>query len=288
MLNPDNKILAIIVTYNRLELLKRCYDALTKQTINNFDILIINNGSNDGTYDWLNSIDNDCLTIINQENCGGAGGFYAGMKYGEDNNYKYLWMMDDDGLPESHQLEVLFNYAETNHAILLNAIVCDIDHPNLLAFSQSRTVDSLDEVIVGEVFHPFNGTFIHRDLIKAIGYIKREMFIWGDEVEYSLRVRKSGVVPIVLKRAIHYHPHIHALRVKVLPPLIRRSIVLKPVKFSRFYYRNLGYIDSKYSNWHVVLANNISHVVYFIRKCRFNELWKFLNNYWHGYFDKFD
>ena len=92
------KVLAIIVTYNRLDCLKECLASLNSQTCQDFDILVINNGSTDGTKEYLDSKEN--LLKIHQNNLGGAGGFYAGMKYMYDNGYEWLWMMDDDGLPE--------------------------------------------------------------------------------------------------------------------------------------------------------------------------------------------
>lgn len=84
----------VVVTYNRLSLLKECIDALRHQTYKNFRIVIVNNGSTDGTCEWL-SLQND-LIVISQENSGGAGGFYTGLKYVAEHAYDYCWFMDDD------------------------------------------------------------------------------------------------------------------------------------------------------------------------------------------------
>lgn len=73
------QVLAIVVTFNRLQCLKECLTALDSQTSKDFDILVINNGSTDGTKEFLDSRDD--LLKIHQDNLGGAGGFYAGMKY---------------------------------------------------------------------------------------------------------------------------------------------------------------------------------------------------------------
>ena len=75
-------------------LLKECIDALRHQTYKNFRIVIVNNGSTDGTCEWL-SLQND-LIVISQENSGGAGGFYTGLKYVAEHAYDYCWFMDDD------------------------------------------------------------------------------------------------------------------------------------------------------------------------------------------------
>ena len=89
------KILAIIVTYNRKEDLENCISSLQEQSVHDFDILVVNNGSSDGTKEYLDN--KNGIIVIHQENLGGAGGFHAGMKYMMEHDYEWLWMMDDDG-----------------------------------------------------------------------------------------------------------------------------------------------------------------------------------------------
>ena len=75
----SDKVLNVIVTYNRLNDLKVCIENVKGQTYKNLDILVVNNGSTDGTTEYL-AAQTD-IKVINQNNLGGAGGFYAGMKY---------------------------------------------------------------------------------------------------------------------------------------------------------------------------------------------------------------
>ena len=72
------KIIAVVVTYNRLELLKRNIDCLRQNTPLT-SIVVVNNGSTDGTTQWLAAQPD--LQVINQENVGGSGGFYTGIEY---------------------------------------------------------------------------------------------------------------------------------------------------------------------------------------------------------------
>ena len=88
------KVGIVVVTYNRYELLKEVIDALRQQTYQDFQIIVVNNGSTDGTSNWL-SLQEDIITIT-QRNVGGAGGFYTGMKFVAENGYEFCWIMDDD------------------------------------------------------------------------------------------------------------------------------------------------------------------------------------------------
>lgn len=71
------KINCVVVTYNRLSLLKECLSALENQTYPIQRIVIVDNCSTDGTSEFLDSLtDTRYLIIHSKENIGGAGGFF--------------------------------------------------------------------------------------------------------------------------------------------------------------------------------------------------------------------
>jgi GT2 family glycosyltransferase len=94
----EKKIAVVLVTYNRLYLLKECLTSLRKQTYKPDKIIIINNDSTDGTTDWLD--EQTDLEVIHQANLGGAGGFYTGIKLAYEQGFDFIWVMDDDVEPE--------------------------------------------------------------------------------------------------------------------------------------------------------------------------------------------
>ncbi len=286
-----NDILCIVVTYNRLPDLKVCYESLQRQTMKKFDILVVNNGSTDGTLEFLKEKSNEGI-VINQENLGGAGGFYAGMKYGLEHNYKWLWLMDDDGTPEEHQLERLYSHREAS--MYLNALVLNRDNHEEFAFQPNDKRITLEKICKNNpsniLVHPFNGTFFNIEMVKQIGFIKKEMFIWGDEKEYTLRAMAHGIIPVTITNAIHYHPKEKGIKQSAIPFVhSRRTIILiKPQKLSHYYYRNLGYIDKTYRGTLKSLKQVAIHVIFFIRKGEWNELSKFIKFYLYGRNNKYN
>lgn len=87
-------VCVIIVTWNRLEMLKKCVSA-ARAHARGADILVVDNASTDGTGEWLNTQSGvDVLSL--PENTGGAGGFAAGMQRAYDLGYEWMWIMDDD------------------------------------------------------------------------------------------------------------------------------------------------------------------------------------------------
>ena len=105
---PSCDTVAVVVTYNRLNQLKRCLDAIRCQEGASCDILVVNNGCTDGTSDYLDSINSSFIRSIDTgRNTGSAGGFYHGVKEAYEAGYSRIWVMDDDVVPDSSALKKL-------------------------------------------------------------------------------------------------------------------------------------------------------------------------------------
>ena len=91
---------AVVVTYNRLPLLRQCLAALTSQTALGLTIFLIDNASTDGTAEAVAAMTLPNLVYRNTgKNLGGAGGFAYGVREAALAGYDALWLMDDDTLP---------------------------------------------------------------------------------------------------------------------------------------------------------------------------------------------
>ena len=98
-------VYAVVVTHNRLPLLQECIQAIQEQTHQVCGIIVVNNGSSDGTAEWL--LGQQKLTVISQPNLGGAGGFNTGIRQARDRGASWIWCMDDDTIPQADCLEKL-------------------------------------------------------------------------------------------------------------------------------------------------------------------------------------
>ncbi|PNL93662.1 glycosyl transferase [Aggregatibacter aphrophilus] len=214
-------ICAVVVTYNRKELLLRCLQALEQQSYSLEHIVIVDNASTDGTVDFLEQqgyLENPKVTLLSLlENQGGAGGFHAGIKYAYEQGYDYIWLMDDDGYPEINCLKELSSYLSNNSYI--GPVVVDSKTKEKLSFSirlpnSLAVFDTYDSLInfeknnktIQKLILPFNGTLISRELISKIGLPFKDYFIWGDEKEYTLRMKKARANIFTVVNSIFYHP----------------------------------------------------------------------------------
>ncbi len=206
------KIAAVVVTFNRLNLLKKCILSIKLQTYKINEIIIVNNSSTDGTSEWL--LTNQDLTVITQDNLGGAGGFYKGIKSAYEKGYDWIWCMDDDTELEKNALYELVRNLNDNETKILNSIVVSKENKDVLAFglyfSEGNIyfdkVSSLKYPILKGTANFFNGTLLSREVIKKLGLPLKELFIRGDEYEYFLRTKVNNIKIISITSSIIYHP----------------------------------------------------------------------------------
>ena len=200
------KVIAVVVTYNRQFLLAQCIAALRKQTHKIDKILVVNNGSTDNTEAWLRRQPD--LEFITQANVGGAGGFYTGIKTGFEKSFSWIWLMDDDGYPKEDALEMLLE-GNDEELCLRNCSVINKEDKKSFVWKTGKYafIDEVQDTVIKNVAHPFNGTLLHRKIIEKVGFPKANLFLWGDETEYLYRIIRKNKIPYYTKaNSIHYHP----------------------------------------------------------------------------------
>lgn len=199
-----DRIVALVVTYNRIELLRESIDALLAQTFP-CDILIVDNASTDGTKEMVMSYVNSfaAVSYVNTgSNLGGAGGFSFGIKECVERSYDYIWLMDDDTIPYPTALEKLIAAKEDlqgNFGFLSSLVVwtdgsmCEMNMPLVAEdwWSHAALIQQGRLAIKKASFVSF---FVSVETVKKVGLPIKEFFIWFDDSEYSRRIVESGSV----------------------------------------------------------------------------------------------
>ena len=163
-----------------------------------------------------------------------------------------------------------------------NALVVSKDTGKVMGVGVDAiyTKDYFDPIgVIYGLTAPFNGTYIWRHVMDKVGFIKREMFIWGDDREYIRRVAKAGFRMGTITTAVHYHPSFKGDRKCVIPlPFIKGPRVnIKPRGMDKYLYRNIGYIDAEYGE-HIGLR----YFFYYFFRFKFSDLKYFFNYYKMG------
>ena len=191
------KVATIVVTYNRLSLLQECIQSLKDQTFKDHTIIVVNNGSTDDTPKWLEGQKD--IIVITQENLGGAGGFFTGIKYACENGYDYSWVMDDDVVAEKDALEKLMLHAGITRGFLCSRIIdthgemCNVPKISSVRNKETNSLlwgEYLGDGMIRVDIASFVSVLILNSIVYEIGLPFREYFIWGDDTEYTSRISR--------------------------------------------------------------------------------------------------
>ncbi|MHB9011464.1 MAG: glycosyltransferase [Ignavibacteriaceae bacterium] len=205
------KIAAVVVTFNGLLHIKNSLEALKNQSHQLDEIIIVNNSSIDGTTEWLS--DQKGIEHIIQKNSGSAGGQYTGIKNAYIKGYDYIWCLDQDIVPEQDALEKLLSTEEikNENTGFLSSLILD---KNLdIAYINVPYIRNFEEVLQALVMKSnipiisasFGSLLIPKKAIEKIGLPVKEFFIWGDDVEYTMRMIQAGFKGflVIESKAIH-------------------------------------------------------------------------------------
>jgi GT2 family glycosyltransferase len=195
-----NKIIALVVTYNRKELLKENIEALLKQSYSEFDILVVDNASTDGTKELIETYKDRVIYENTGANLGGAGGFHFGLKKAVELGYQYCWLMDDDTIPKENSLEILKEKADKlkdefsylcSYVEWTDGKPCKMNQviPNKLWYEEADKLNS--ERLLKLKSCTFVSVFINLEVTKKVGLPVKQMFIYGDDHEYTTRLSKE-------------------------------------------------------------------------------------------------
>lgn len=193
------KIAALVVTYNRCELLIECIEALLQSEVK-VDIIVIDNASTDGTGDKIKPyiVDKKILYYNTGANIGGAGGFNFGIKKAYELGYDFFWLMDDDTIVERNSLTYLIEVYRTKEncgflsslAVWKDGNVCVMNGHKVSNDWNKSKIDIKNGILKISVA-TFVSFFTSREVVEDVGLPIKEYFVWGDDTEYTNRISQK-------------------------------------------------------------------------------------------------
>ena len=194
----EKRIAAIVVTHNRKDSLLRCIGAIQGQTDARADVLVVDNGSTDGTHRAVQALaTNGTVQYLNTgANLGGAGGFNYGMRFAVQAGYDLLWVMDDDCIPDPGALASLLEAhrrLEGNYGFLSSIAywhdgsLCQM---NVQKTGLMSKITDTSSPLVPVRMATFVSALFPAARVREVGLPIREFFIWADDLEYTRRLSR--------------------------------------------------------------------------------------------------
>ncbi len=250
------RVVAAVVTYNRKDLLVEALDAVLAQSHPVERLFVVDNASTDGTPELLRErglLDRGDVELVRlSANAGGAGGFARAVEVCRATDADWIWLMDDDAEPVPDSLARLLaapEAADPGTAALCSKVVLAANgriDANQRGDFRRRLIPLPEEAYRDGEHRPigflsFVGSLVRADAARRTGPPRADFFVWGDDVEYSIRLREQGAIRLVPESVILHKRETRAyetprsrLLSRVLP------VELSPTPIERFWMNLCG------------------------------------------------
>ncbi|WP_324287791.1 glycosyltransferase [Microcella daejeonensis] len=197
---PRPRTIAVVVAYNRRDLLIEVLQALGDQTEAPAAIVVVDNASTDDSAAVAAAAGPRVELVRLERNTGGAGGFAAGLAHAlEHHQPDWLWLMDDDTVPTPTALERLRATAESAGASVAGSRVIwtdGTDHPMNTPRRKPfvrRDERERAERAGGTAIRStsFVSMLVSAAAVRRVGLPLADYFIWNDDFEYSTRLLRG-------------------------------------------------------------------------------------------------
>jgi len=240
MSNEKSSVCVVTVTYgNRKKYLEQVINACIKEE-NIKKILVVDNASSCDK-DFFDSFNTNKIDWIRlEENTGSANGYHVGIKEAyETSGCEFVWLLDDDNVPEKDALMILLSHYidqlkhgknklfafqskrpsfSTQKELFESMKYKKLyeNKNNFLGFSIHRVIHKIKKLIlknnISNVpylkdklfvnYTQYGGLLLSRNLIQNIGFPKKTFFLYSDDGEYTYRITKQGGAICIIQRSI--------------------------------------------------------------------------------------
>lgn len=211
------KVAAVVIGYNRKELLGECLDALLAQTYSLDSIILIDNASTDGTPEFLGErgyLANPQIDYVRSPgNTGSSGGFYEGAKRGYEKGFSWIWIMDDDVIFRKDALEKMMEKIGGSK--------------NLVVVPRVKNSDEE----AGVPAPIFAGGLFPREIFSKVGFPRKEFFLYNDDSEFVMRMGENDLSAEVTDAFCKHAQH----KFKALP-FFGKKVMFWDIPDWKYYY----------------------------------------------------
>jgi GT2 family glycosyltransferase len=214
-------IAIIILNWNQRQVTLDCLASLREQHYSNLSIILVDNGSSDGSVAAVHSMYPEVTVLQNSENLGFAEGNNVGIRYALQSDAQYIMLMNNDTTVDPEMLDDLVAVIGADTTVgIVGPKMLYFDHPDLIWCAgnkinwrngktirlQSEQKDKGADGDSREVdFITACAIILRRQVIEQIGLLDPRFFIYYEETDWCIRARRVGWHILYVPRARLYH-----------------------------------------------------------------------------------
>jgi GT2 family glycosyltransferase len=208
------KVVVIILNFDGVKYLKRCLSSLMSQTYSNYQVVVCDNASTDGSANYVKLNFPSVILIQNKENLGFSKGNNKALKLALDQGADYIQLFNNDTIVEKDVIESLVTTAKSNEKIgIVGPKILDFENRDLIQ-EMGMTCDKFGFPAAMEprkerVFEAFYvsgcAMLIKQEVLRKIGHFDEKYFMFSEDLDLCWRARLEGYTVVVNKAAKIYH-----------------------------------------------------------------------------------
>lgn len=215
------KVGIILLNYNGSNDTLECIESLSNIDYKNYEIIVVDNASSIEDIAKLEKVDSQIKLIKSKENLGFAGGNNLGIKYACEAGCDYVLLLNNDTIVEADFLNILVSEIENNDQVGMVG-------PKIMYFDKKKYIWAAGGKIDFNKFSAFNlgekeidngqydelkqvdfisgcAMLIKKEVLDKVGGLPEEYFMYYEDVDYSLMVKKLGYKIIYTPTSKIYH-----------------------------------------------------------------------------------
>lgn len=216
-----NRLAVVVLNWNGINDTLLCFDALLQQTVSDFKIIIVDNGSVDSSVDKLQELQNkhpdNLVTLYNSYNKGFDGGVNTGITWALNHDYEAIVLLNNDAIVDKDWLRQLVTTATNKDIGIATGLLLHADGKTIdstgdwyttwgLPFPRHRNEPTAEAPDKEFVFSGSGGASLYKAaLFRDIGIFDEDFFAYYEDVDISFRAQLAGWKVAYNPLAVAYH-----------------------------------------------------------------------------------
>ncbi|NTV41523.1 MAG: glycosyltransferase family 2 protein [Candidatus Moranbacteria bacterium] len=249
-------VFVVVLNYNGKEVLKDCLSSIYQSNYPKFEVVVIDNGSRDGSMEDAKNIFSKAHFIKNFQNMGYAKGNNVGIRFALERFADYVLVLNNDACLKTNTLSELLNEAEKRPLpSVFNPVILNTDEKSVwfsggqIKWLKIKTVH-LRKISSNNPFRTQYCTgcamFVSKDVFKKIGLFDERYFLYYEDADFSVRAKRAGFDLFICPSAKVIHHEQSSIKNKSKNYWLILSGLL-------FFYLNSNFFQKKWLIFHLQL-----------------------------------
>jgi GT2 family glycosyltransferase len=219
----SKQLAIVLVNWNSFELTKDTLESLQQTTYTNYDCIIVDNGSVDGSGDLIEKSFPNCIVLKSATNKGFTGGNNIGMEFALQHGYEFIMMLNNDVVVEPNFLEPLIARLVQNPTIGAVQPLIYFHHDRNIIWNAGSTYNTLLGIYNTPDYnkkdsgHQFKNKskkidwitgcafMIRASVLNNVGLLREAFFMYYEDVDLSFRIKSAGYQLDYVPNSVIYH-----------------------------------------------------------------------------------